>query len=82
MTDETIRELWSEHDACVIRARELGDVEIRLRRERFAIREQMEEIIDEIYEREREAESLSREYTRKAGMLGSILHVYDERLQS
>ena len=38
MTDETIRELCSEHDACIIRARELGDVEIRLRRERFALR--------------------------------------------
>lgn len=81
MTDETIRELWREHDACVIRARELGDVEVRLRRERFAIRAEMEEIIDEIYEREREAEKLSNEYTRRAGMLGNILRVYDERLQ-
>lgn len=82
MTDETIRELCSEHDACIIRARELGDVEVRLRRERFAIRDQMEEIIDEIYERECEASRLRSEYTRRAGMLGNILSVYDERLQS
>ena len=82
MTDETIRELIREHDACIIRARELDDVEIRLRNERFAIREQMEEIIDEIYERECEAERLRVEYTRRAGMLGNILRVYDERLQS
>jgi hypothetical protein len=82
MTDETIRELCSEHDACIIRARELGDVEIRLRRERFAIREQMEEIIDKIYEREREAEKLRNEYTRRAGMIGNILSAYDERSQS
>lgn len=81
MTDETIRELSSEHDACIIRARELGDVEIRLRNQRFAIHEQMEEMIDEIYEREREAERLRSEYTRRAGMLGNILSVYDDRLQ-
>ena len=81
MTDETIRELSREHDACIIRARELGDVEIRLRNERFAIREQMEEMIDEIYEREREAERLRSEYTRRAGMLGNILRVYDEHSQ-
>ena len=82
MTEETIRELWREHDACIIRARELGSVEIRLRHERFAIRDEMEKLIDAIYDRECAAEKLRNEYERKAMMIGNILNAYDERLKS
>ena len=81
MTEETIRELWREHDACILRARELGEVELRLRREWMELRNQMEESLDAIRERERAASNARSECTRIAGLISRVLEEYDERIQ-
>lgn len=81
MTEETIRELWEEHDECIIRARELGESEIRIRKEWKELREQMNESLDELRAREREAFNVRSEYTRRACLISRILEEYDERIQ-
>lgn len=81
MTDETIQELWMERDKCIIRARELGETELRFRREWRELRNQMEESLDELRAREREASNARSEYTRRAGLIDRILEEYDERIQ-
>lgn len=77
MTEETIQELRREHDACILRARELGEVEIRIRMERMAFRRQMEEIIDELREREHDASNARSEYTRRAGLITRVIEDYE-----
>lgn len=81
MTNETIQELWMEHDKCIIRARELGETEIRFRREWIELRDQMEESLDELRKRERDAYNARSEYTRRAGLISRVLEDYDERIQ-
>lgn len=81
MNEETIRELWLEHDRCVIRARELGEAEIRIRKEWRELRVQMEESLDALRDRERAAADARNECTRIAGLIGNVLERYDERLQ-
>lgn len=82
MTEEMIRELWREHDRCVLRARELFESELQIRRERMELRDQMDEALDALCEKEHAAYNARNECTRRAGLIGSILRVYDERLQS
>lgn len=81
MTEETIRELWKEHDACVLRARDLEDAEFRIRKELLALRKQLVEIDEALRERERAASEERSECARRAGMLNLVLRTYDERLQ-
>lgn len=77
MTEETIQELRREHDYCIIRARELGEVEVRIRLERISIHNQMEKIIDELRKRERDASDARSEYTRRAGLITRVLVDYE-----
>ncbi len=81
MTEETIRELWREHDRCVLRARELGESEIQIRKEWRELRDQMEEALDALREKERAAYNAREEYSRRAGRIGSLLSMYDERFR-
>lgn len=75
MTEETIQELRREHDAYILRAREFGEVEIRFRMERTELRRQMEEIIDELRERERDASNARSECNRRADLIARVLRI-------
>ena len=81
MTEETIRELWKEHDKCIIRARELGETELRFRREWIELHTRMSENLDALREKERDASDARSEYTRRAGLISRVLEEYDERIQ-
>lgn len=81
MTEETIRELWREHDRCVLRARELGESEIQIRKEWRELRDQMEEALDALREKEHAAYNARRAYSRRAQTIGSLLSMCDERFR-
>lgn len=81
MTDETLSELWRERDGWILRARELGETEIRLRNERLALLSAMDEIIDALKERENEAFKERHECYRRGERIYHVIEMYDERLQ-
>lgn len=81
MTEETIQELWREHDECIIRARELGETELRFRREWIEFHTQMNDNLAALRKREREAYNARSEYTRRAELISRVLEDYDERIQ-
>ena len=81
MTEETIRELWRERDGWILRARELGETERRLRNERLALLCAMNESISALKEREDEAFEERHECYRRGERIYRVIEMYDERLQ-
>ena len=82
MTEETLRELWKERDAWLLKARAIGEAEIRIRNERIELLAAMDEIADELKKRENEMFKERHECHRKSEQVSRVIEMYDKRLQN
>lgn len=81
MTEETLEELWKERDALLLKARAIGEAEIRVRNERANLLAAMDEIADELRKREDEMFKARHECYRKSEQIFRVIEMYDTRLQ-
>lgn len=81
MTEETLEELWKERDALLLKARAIGEAEIRVRNERANLLAAMDEISDELGKREDEMFKARHECYRQSEKIFHVIEMYDTRLQ-